>query len=269
MATNITNAFITQWSDEVKQAYQQKGSKLRSAVRTVSGVTGSTHKFHTLGAVVANSKTRDADITPLNPAQGTATATLADKYAGIYLDKLDQQKTNADFRRENVQASASALGRATDDLIVTAMDASNTSITTTAGGLTFAKILEAVEALNTSDVPMEDRFLVIGAKQLTEALNISTLTSADYMSIKGIMTGEIGQALGFNWIMSTRLTLGSPAIRNCYAINKQGLGLAVGADVTTEVNYVPEKVSYLVNSFMSMGAVTIENTGVRQVQCNE
>jgi hypothetical protein len=32
MSTSVNTSFITQWNDEVKQAYQQKGSKLRDAV---------------------------------------------------------------------------------------------------------------------------------------------------------------------------------------------------------------------------------------------
>lgn len=272
MATNITNAFIDLWNTEVKHAYQQKKSKLRDAVRSVSGVRGATHKFHTLGTVTANTKARDADITPLNPSQGVATATLEDSYAGIYIDKLDQVKTNAQFRKEYVMASASALGRKNDDHVIGAMDASNSQIATTTGGLTYAKLLEALEALNAADVDPEDRYLVVGAKQLTDALGISQLTSADYMTIRSVVNGDVQFALGFKWIMSTRLTLtlGSPANqRQCYAFNKQAIGLAIGQDVNTEINYIPEKVSWLVNSYMSMGAVVIEPTGVINIKADE
>ncbi|BBL56998.1 phage capsid protein [Methylomonas koyamae] len=94
MATNITAAFIQQWNDEVKQAYQQKGSKLRNAVRSVTGVTGSTYNFHKLGSLSANTKTRDAALTFLNPTQAVVSATLADKYAAVTIDKLDELKTN-------------------------------------------------------------------------------------------------------------------------------------------------------------------------------
>ena len=270
MSTQITNSFIDQWGNEVKHAYQQKKAKLRKAVREVSGVVGSTHKFHTLGSVTANTKTRDADVTPLNPTQAVKTATLADAYAPIYIDKLDLLKTNADFRREYVMASSSALGRKTDEIIVAAMEASNTSISTTAGGFTYVKLLEALEGLNSIDADAEERCLVVGAKQITEALQITNLTSADYSTLQAVMSGEIGKALGFTWIMSNRLTLqASPAVRSCFGFAKSSVGLAIGQDVSTEINYVAQKASYLVNSYLSMGAVTIEATGVQKVPCSE
>ena len=269
MSTNITANFIDQWGAEVKQAYQQKKAKLRDSIRSVSGVTGSTHKFHTMGTVSANTKTRDAEITPLNPAQAVKTATLADSYAGIYIDQLDMLKTNADFRREYVQASASALGRKTDEIIVAALDASNTDITTTTGAFTYARLLEALEVLNAGDVEAEDRSLVLSPAQVTEALNITELTSADYMAIKGVMSGEVNNALGFKWIMSNRLTTaGSPAAQSCYAFGKSAVGLAIGQDVKTEINYVPNRASHFVNSFMSMGAVVVEPAGVVEIACS-
>jgi hypothetical protein len=271
MATNITSSFITQWSTEVKQAYQQKKSKLREAVRMVSGVTGSQHKFHTLGSVTANTKTRDQDVTPLNPTQGVATATLTDYYAPIYIDNLDELKTNADFRREFVMAGASALGRQTDDLIIAAMDASSTSLTTnTTGALTYAKIVEALEVLNNSDVEPEDRYLVVGPKQISDALGITQLTSADYMQVKNVVQGEVGNALGFKWIMSTRLTdPGSPIDRDCYAFSKTAIGMAVGQDVKTRIDYSVDKAAHLVLSSMSMGSVVIEAAGNVKVPCDE
>ena len=268
MSNQISNSFIDQWGNEVKHAYQQKKAKLRKAIREVSGVVGSTHKFHTIGTVTANTKTRDADVTPLNATQAVKTATLADAYAPLYIDKLDLLKTNADFRREYVMASASALGRKTDEIIVAAMDASNTQIGTTAGGFTYVKLLEALEGLNSVDADAEDRCLVVGPKQVTAALQITNLTSADYSTLRAVMSGEIGTALGFTWIMSNRLSL-NVAVRSCFGIAKSSVGLAIGQDVSTEINYVPEKVSYLVNSYLSMGAVTIEATGVQEIPCTE
>jgi hypothetical protein len=46
------------------------------------------------------------------------------------------------------------------------------------------------------------------------------------------------------------------------------VGLGVGANVTTELNYVPEKVSHLATSMMSMGASVIDNNGVYELLDN-
>jgi len=46
------------------------------------------------------------------------------------------------------------------------------------------------------------------------------------------------------------------------------VGLGIGADVSTELNYIPEKVSHLATSMMSMGAVVIDNNGVYELLDN-
>ena len=42
-------------------------------------------------------------------------------------------------------------------------------------------------------------------------------------------------------------------------------GLGIGADVSTELNYIPEKVAHLATSMMSMGAVVIDDNGIYEV----
>jgi len=268
MAANVPSSFITQWADEVKHSYQQKGSKLAGCVRRVSGVVGSTHEFHTLGQVAATTKVRDADVVALNPTQATRVATLADAYGPIYLDKLDEVKTNADFRREYVMTAASAIGRNEDDVIIAAMAATPTSIPSGVAGLTYDKILGAIELLNDQDVEMEDRFMVIGPRQMTDALGIQQLTSSDFLQVQAVMKGQVDSALGLQWKLSTRLPLAA-AERSCFVFDKYSIGEAVGMDITTEVNYIPEKVSYLINSFHSVGAVVIEDAGMIEVLNDE
>lgn len=268
MATNVTSAFVQQWSDDVKHVFQQKGSKLLDSVRQARNVTGSTYNFHVLGSVVANSKTRDSDLTLLNPTQSVVTCTLTDKYAPIQIDKLDELKTNVDLRAEFVKASASSIGRAVDDLIITAASAASTTTATTTGGLTFAKLQEIITFFNANDVDQEDRVLVVGAKQLTEALGIQQLTSADYMNVQAIINAGFGTALGMKWVLSTRLPLAT-VNRTCFAFNKQALGAAIGQDITTEVNYVPQRAANLITSMVSLGSVIIDQTGIVKMNCVE
>jgi hypothetical protein len=45
--------------------------------------------------------------------------------------------------------------------------------------------------------------------------------------------------------------------------------LATGSDIRTEMNYVPEKVSNLVTSYFSAGAVEIDESGMIKVQITE
>jgi len=57
--------------------------------------------------------------------------------------------------------------------------------------------------------------------------------------------------------------------RDCFAYHKSAIGVATGSDVRTEVNYIPEKVSNLVTSYMSMGAVAVDTSGIYKVTIDE
>ena len=50
--------------------------------------------------------------------------------------------------------------------------------------------------------------------------------------------------------------------------HSSAVGLGIGSDVTTELNYVPEKVAHLATSMMSMGASVIDDNGVYEVLDN-
>jgi len=83
MSVSLSNAFVTLFDAEVKQAYQGK-AMLVPAVRQRRGVEGSTVKFPKVGRGVATVRVPQTDVTPLNVAFSTVTCTLADFNAAEY-----------------------------------------------------------------------------------------------------------------------------------------------------------------------------------------
>jgi len=69
--------------------------------------------------------------------------------------------------------------------------------------------------------------------------------------------------LGFKIFSTSAVTAGKNI-----AYHTSAVGLGIGADVTTELNYIPEKVAHLTTSMMSMGATVIDNNGVYEVLDN-
>ncbi len=137
MANTIDTAFIKQFESEVHMAYQRMGSKLRNTVRTVSNVRGNTVRFQKIGTGSASTKSRNGMVTPMELEHTNVEATMADYYAAEYIDKLDELKTNIDERQAVAKSAAAALGRKTDELLITAMDAgaNSTQIADTSGAL--------------------------------------------------------------------------------------------------------------------------------------
>jgi hypothetical protein len=284
--TSVSNSFVTMFSDDVKQAYQQSSSNLVGAVRVVRNVVGSTYKFHKLskGGSIKN-KNRYEDITAMSDTSksnsgtyvgGTAqnsivTTTLNNFHSGEYVDDMDQFKTNIDLRSTFASAIASALGRAVDQEIIDALDAGSPTTTVSASsGLTKEKFLEIHEAMNALDVPTEGRAVIISPQALTDLLTDSNLvTAADgLVSNTALASGYIPNVFGFNVIMSTLLTKNSVQ-RDCYAIHRDSVGLALAADINTRIDYVPAKASHLILGTMSGGSTVIDADGVVKVEVTE
>ena len=120
MAQSITNAFVTLFDAEVKQAFQAE-SVLRSAVRLRSSVNGNTYKFPKLGKGSATVRIPQTDVTPLNVTYSQVTATMSDYNAAEYSDIFHQAKVNFDERSELVQVVSKAIGRRLDQLIIDAL----------------------------------------------------------------------------------------------------------------------------------------------------
>ena len=279
MAIGLSNAFVTLFDAEVKQAYQAK-AQLIAAVRQRKGVEGSTAKFPKVGKGVATLRIPQTDVTPLNVDFSQVTATMQDWNAAEYSDIFMQQKVNFDERQELVQVVANAIGRRQDQLVIDALTASSTSNTVSndIGGtdtnLNLDKLLAAKKLLDKGNVPPQDRHMVIHANSLASILAEQKLTSSDYASVKALVAGEINTFLGFTFHVLGDRTEGGLAVdgsldRTVWAFHKDAVGYAEGMGPKTEINYVPEKTSFLVNSMFSAGAVAIDAEGIVQITCRE
>ena len=280
MAVSISNAFVTLFDTEVKQAYQAD-AVLRNTVRLRTGVTASTHKFPKIGAGVAQVRVPQTDVTPLNVTYSQATVTLTDYIAAEYSDIFNQAKVNFDERQELVQVVAKAIGRRSDQMIIDALAASSTRLTvaTSIGGagtnMNMAKLREAARLMNTANVPAEDRYMLIHASQLSSLLSETAVTSSDFNSVKALVQGDITSFMGFNFITigdrsEGGLTGGgSGSTRKVYAYHKMAVGMAESMAIRSEINYIPEKTSWLVSSMFSAGAVAIDAGGCVDITCTE
>ena len=269
MANTIDQAFIKQFETEVHMAYQRMGSKLRNTTRTVANVRGNTVRFQKIGTGTASTKARNGMVTPMELAHTTKEVTMADFYAPEYIDKLDELKININERQAVAQSAAAALGRKTDEIITTALDAgaNSTQIHDTGSALAKADLLSLFETFGNADIPEDgQRYLAMSPAGFADLFAITEFASSDFVGpqnlpFAGGMTMK--EFLGFK-IFSTSAVAGG---KN-FAYHTTAVGLGINSDVTTEVNYVAEKVSHLTTSMMSMGSVVIDDDGVYEVLDN-
>lgn len=274
MSTSVSTAFVAQFDAEVKQAYQG-AAKLFGTVRTKTGVVGSTHRFPKLGKGLAQPRIPQTDVVPMNVAHSNVTATLEDWSAPEYSDIYDLQKINFDERKELKIAIASAMGRRMDQLILDAADAGasatqvDDNIGGTNSGLNVTKLRRAKRLMDASGVPATDRYMVHSAIGLEQLLGETEATSSDYNAVKTLVNGEVDTFLGFKFIMIEDRDEGgldlTSNIRKNIAFHKQALGLAVGINMRTEMNYISEKTSWLINGLFSAGSIGIDDSGIIEV----
>jgi len=238
MAISLSNAFVTLFDAEVKQAYQGK-AMLVGAVRQRRGVEGSSVKFPKVGKGVATARVTQTDVTPMNVGFSNVTCTLQDWNAAEYSDIFSQAKVNFDERSELSQVVGAAIGRRQDQLILDALSAATSTgtVANSIGGsntnMNISKLREAAKILNAKNVPSDGRHIIIHANSLASMLEQTSVTSSDFNSVKALVQGEISTFMGFQFhILGDRTEGGLPidgsSDRTLYAFHSQAIGYAEG-----------------------------------------
>ncbi len=277
MSGTIDAAFVKQYQAEVHEAYQRQGSKLRPTVRSKANVRGASTVFQRVGRGVAMAKARTGNVPVMNLDYSNVECFLQDHYAGDWIDRFDELKTNMDERTVLASAGAYALGRRTDDLVIASLDTGSIEATgvtaglTDAEGLTRAKILRAFELLGAADVPDDgNRYAVVGWRQWSDLMLIPEFTNAQFVGDNDLpwKGTQAKRWLGATWLPHSGLTV-TGGLRFCYFYHKSAVGHAAASDVITDISWHGDRAAHFVNSMMSQGAVLIDNQGVVRMRCRE
>lgn len=272
MSATLSTVAKTEFDTEVKHAYQGMRT-LRECVKTRLNVVGDKYDFRTMSKGAATLRTgSSADVVPMGTTHALVTATLLDYEAPEYTDIFDAQTVNFDEVVELATTIAGAMGRRDDQSIINALATTTTTVGAGTQALDLATITAASKKLNAVEAPMEDRYFVIHEGGLNDLLNDTTITSADYNSVRLLMSGEIDTFMGFKWkiIGSGRTAEGglplTTTVRSGFAFHKASVGHAVGIDMKTKVDYVPHKASWLSMGMWKAGSVAIDVTGIVEVK---
>jgi hypothetical protein len=286
MSTQITTAFVEQYKSNVFHLAQQKGSRLRGAVKTET-VTGKAHFFERIGSTAAQLRTsRHSDTPRVDTPHSRRKVTMNDYDWADLIDQEDKVRMLISPQSEYAQAGAFAMGRAMDDAIIAAATgnalggvAGGTSIVLPSAqkvvhgsaGLSVAKLISAKEILDAAETnPDEAKYLVCAASQISDLLAITSITSSDFNSVKALVQGQIDSFMGFKFIRTERLGTDADGNRQVLAFNQSALGLAVGSDISTKISERADK-NYATQVFLSMtiGATRVEDEKMVEIACTE
>lgn len=290
MSIQITTSFVEQYSSNVSMLSQQMGSKLRGSV-DVENINGKNAFFDQVGVTAAQLRTsRHGDTPQIDTPHSRRRLSLADYEWADLVDDVDKVRMLVDPTSSYAKAAAAAMNRAMDDVIITAFNASastgvaggsstalpssqKTATSDQSDGLTIAKLLSAKKILDDNDVdPSLKRYIVCGPQQISDLLGTTSVTSADFNTVRALSTGEVNSFLGFEFIMSTRLNKDATNTtdRLVFAYTEDAIKLGIGKDISAKISERADK-SYSTQVYycMSLGAVRMQEEKVVQIPCHE
>ena len=290
MSTSIDTSFITSYEAKVHEIFQRQGSYLKDAVRVKDNVVGSTAVFQKIGKGTATTKARHGTITPMNQTHTAPSVTLADFYAGDWVDKLDEAKTNINERDAIASGGAMALGRKVDDQITTVLDTTTQAtitLTVTSKATVLSTAIEFAEAAWDNDVPNDGQvYAVVTPRYWSQLMTLDQFQRAEYVGADGLAfkqgpavgRGKWKDWMGIKWKMQTGLPGAGTATAKVFIWHKMAAGYAVAQSasniagneaVAADITWHGDRAAHFVNHMMSGNAVMIDDTGVIEGNLND
>lgn len=274
MSTSLTAVQQIEFDALVKAEYQSLGFLLRDTIRVRRDVIGSTVSFRKVNQIQAVPTGYLQTVVIQDPGYTQSSAILQKYTAPTAVDSVQELTVNFDAKMENAMLVANALGRRSDQIIIDAMGVSPGSTIVNGGvNMTYTKYRQVIQFFDNNAVPLPERFWAMSASNFAALLAAQEFTSTFYTQNRVLDKGFVREYLGINIIIIPQMVEGglplSGAIRKTFAWHKQSTGMGIGHDFRTEINYLPRETSWLVNGIFSAGAITIDNLGVIEVDCDE
>jgi len=283
MTQQVSALFATEYQEDVHLVFQRVGSYLKATVRNKNSVVGSSTKFNVAGKGTASTKSRHGQVPPMNADRSLVTCTLEDWYAGDWVDDLDTAKHETDEKQTIARSGAMALGRKTDELILTALDgvaaSQEIAFTVTNAQTVENSLLLMVEKLMGGDVPNDGQnFGALTPRAWNQAMKVESFNSSDFVGADGqtfkggpVTGGKFKDWNGVKWQFHTGLPGVGTATAENYAYHKSAVGFAMAKHaknnasnpaIMADITWHGDHAAWFINHMFSAGACRIEDVGI-------
>lgn len=282
MATNqIDQVYIQTYERTVRHLAQQGVSRLRPFV-TERPVGGENHNWERLAEGTSEAKVNGVlTPTPTNDIDFSRRVSVAKtQHTATSTEQEDPSMMLVDPNSNLAQSQAMAMKRAYDDEIIAAatgdsIDGDGAAVTFPVGQIvgdgtapiSFDLVTEVTELFLANDVdPDEPKVFVVGPTQVRKLLQLTEVTSADYVALQALINGQVAYWMGYTWICSTRLLEPSAGELTCFAMTRRALGLQVNKDIWTKVAEDPsQSFAWRIYTASTFGATRVEDEHIVQV----
>ena len=230
MSVEITQAMVNQYSSNVFHLSQQKGSRLRNAVRVESQKSEAAF-YDRIGSVEPQKKLgRHSETTYSDTPHSRRKVALEDYFYSDLVDKEDKIRIIQSPESEYAKAAMMSLGRAMDDEIILAALGNayagksgssavahpnsqkliaHDGTSTGAVGLNEKTLRSVKRKFNENEAGDSDIYFSVTAKQLDSLLSEERIVSSDFAAVKALVNGDIDSFMGFKFIRTERLSVTS------------------------------------------------------------
>lgn len=277
MAISLNKLYVKTFERIVRHLAQQTDARLRPWVQERSE-TGSTRNWPRMAAQSLSSKATTGRIaTPANDSTWTNRVSVVATYHGG--DTSEQEDINQlliDPNSNIAQALGAAARRQTDDIIIAAatgaaLDEASGSNAFPTGQifgdysteLDFLAVTTIAQMFLAKDIPPDEKKVaVIGPKQAQKLLHLVQATQSFYVGqvLALISNGFISNWMGFDWVLSNRLTKPADGQIDCLFFTRKAIGLQVSKDIWARVAEDPSvSFAWRIYTALTMGAVRVED----------
>jgi hypothetical protein len=291
MSQFITEAFVTQFADNIYMLSQQKGSRLRPYVRHETQAAKA-KGYDRIGAVDVVEKTGRHSNTPqLDTPHSRRWCFLKDYEWSDLIDDQDKIRILNEPTSEYVMAAMWSMGRKMDRVIIDAASAviktgedigsgadaplPNSQRLAASDGTAFSnlnsKTLIAIKSkFGVNDIDDSIRLhIAVNQRQIDGLLADDKVTSGDYNTIKALVRGEVNEYMGFTFHRTNQVGVSADGLsasvstgvvgtgsstdgfRKTVAWAEDGLILAVGKDMVSRISERADK-SYATQPYACM-----------------
>lgn len=285
MPETITEQFVQQYQNTMRILCQQADSRLEGTTIPPVKMEGEYLYWERLGATEAiELPGRHSDTPNIEPDHSRRRSTAQPYVWATLLDRVDAARMLVDPKGPYQQVARNAMNRRKDRIILAALGGNafggKTGATTIAlpaaqhiaaggVGMTIGKLLNAKQLLDEAEAPQEGRFFVHTSEDLIDLLGTTEITSADYNTVRALVSGQVDTFLGFKFIQTELIYLenaSTTAAWFSYAYCKGAIGFGRIEEITVRLTERADKnYSWQPYVSMDMGATRVEDELVVEI----
>ena len=286
MSIFINNSAVTLFDNQVKKVYQE-GYSLKGLVREKSVVGANRIQFPVMGRGIARTKPIHTDVLPSSVRHDPVIATMQDWYASDYTDLFKNKQLNFDEVTELADILRMACGRRQDKILIDALNAATGTglVSNDIGGtdtdMNFDKFRLAMLRLDEAGVPSDGRTFLMNHRAYHSLLADEKFVNSDYGQMRYDVSSQGNKKpfLDFNIVTIadrvetdnsvTGLPKDGANDVTLFAFHRDSVGMGFNMDITSEVNYIAEKLAFLSTVMFSAGAVAIDPLGIVKITARQ